>query len=99
MLQIPLHEFKYQKRVAFAHALSKAWNLLLSWQLEHTTAHFLPPVPLSAQKLAQRGFNQNWEIAKRIQCGRQIQKSPYLIYFSAIIIRDTKRAALLATDN
>jgi ComF family protein len=27
----------------------------------------LLPVPLSTQKLSQRGFNQSWEIAKRIQ--------------------------------
>ena len=79
MLQAPLHELKYQKRIAFANALSNTWNLLIGKALENTPANYLLPVPLSTQKLAQRGFNQSWELAKRIQCGRQIQKSPYIL--------------------
>ena len=27
----------------------------------------------------QRGFNQSWELAKRIECARHIQKSPYIL--------------------
>ena len=79
ILQAPLHELKYQKRIAFATALSNTWNLLMSKELENTPADYLLPVPLSAQKLAERGFNQSWELAKRIQCGRRIQKSPYIL--------------------
>jgi ComF family protein len=79
ILQTPLHELKYQKRIAFAHALGNIWNLLIGEELENTPADFLLPVPLSNQKLAQRGFNQSWELAKRIQCGRHIQKSPYIL--------------------
>jgi ComF family protein len=79
VLQTPLHELKYQKRIAFANALGDAWNLLISQALENIPADYLLPVPLSAQKLAQRGFNQSWELAKRIQCGRRIQKTPYIL--------------------
>ena len=79
ILQSPLHEFKYQKRIAFGHALSDVWNMLFSSQLEHIESSYLLPVPLSIQKLAQRGFNQSWEIAKRIRCGRYIKKSPYIL--------------------
>ena len=79
MLQTPLYEFKYQKRIANGHALSLAWNSLLSWQLENIAANYLLPVPLSTQKLLLRGFNQSWEITKRIQCGRHVKKSPYLL--------------------
>jgi ComF family protein len=79
ILQAPLHELKYQKRIAFANALSNTWNLLIGRELENTPADYLLPVPLSTQKLAQRGFNQSWELAKRIQCGRRIQKSPYIL--------------------
>ena len=79
ILQTPLHELKYQKRIAFASALSYVWNLLMSKELENTPADYLLPVPLSTQKLAQRGFNQSWELAKRIECGRHIQKSPYIL--------------------
>ncbi len=80
ILQVPLHKFKYQKRIAFGYALSDMWNKLLSWQLKDIDASYLLPVPLSTQKLAQRGFNQSWEIAKRIHCGRHIQKSPYMLW-------------------
>ncbi len=79
ILRSPLHEFKYQKRIAYALALRSAWNMLISAQLEHTGSSYLLPVPLSIQKLAQRGFNQSWEIAKRIRCERHIQKSPYIL--------------------
>jgi ComF family protein len=79
MLQIPLHELKYQKRIAFANALSNTWNSLIGKALENTPANYLLPVPLSTQKLARRGFNQSWELAKRVQCGRHIQKSPYIL--------------------
>ena len=79
LLQTPLHELKYQKRIAFANALGRTWNLLLSKEFENISADYLLPVPLSIEKLAQRGFNQSWEIAKRIQCGVHIQKSPYVL--------------------
>ena len=79
LLQNPLHELKYQKRVAFADALSNTWNLLLNGDLQDIAADYLLPVPLSKQKLALRGFNQSWEIARRIVCGKHIQKSPHII--------------------
>jgi len=79
MLQTPLHELKYQKRIAFANAFGNTWNLLIGKELENTSADFLLPVPLSNQKLALRGFNQSWEIAKRIRCGKHIQKSAYIV--------------------
>jgi len=79
MLQTPLHELKYQKRIAFASALGNVWSLLMEGELEGITADFLLPVPLSIQKLAKRGFNQSWEIARRIRSNRHIQKSPYVL--------------------
>ena len=79
LLQTSLHELKYQKRIAFANALGRTWNLLLSQELEDISADYLLPVPLSIEKLTRRGFNQSWEIAKRIQCGGYIQKSPYML--------------------
>lgn len=79
ILQIPLHELKYQKRIAFASALAHVWNLLISRDLKSAPADYLLPVPLSIQKLAQRGFNQSWEIAKRIHCKQGIEKSPYIL--------------------
>ena len=79
LLQTPLHELKYQKRIAFASALGNTWNLLIGREIKEIPADYLLPVPLSIQKLAQRGFNQSWEIAKRVQCGQYVQKSPFVL--------------------
>ncbi len=41
--------------------------------LDTHEAAVLLPVPLSTQKLSQRGFNQSWEIARRIRLPPSIQ--------------------------
>jgi len=79
ILQEGLHQLKYQKRLAFAHGLAGAWNQVIASQLIDQHAHYLLPVPLSGEKLLSRGFNQSWEIAQRICCGRHIKKSPYIL--------------------
>jgi ComF family protein len=79
ILQVGLHQLKYQKRLAFAHGLANAWNQIITDQLIDQQAHYLLPVPLSAEKLITRGFNQSWEIARRICCGSHIKKSPYIL--------------------
>jgi ComF family protein len=76
LLQTALHQFKYQKRLAYAYGLSDAWNSLLANNIDDRSIDYLLPVPLSQKKLLTRGFNQSWEIAKRIQCGNHIQKLP-----------------------
>ena len=78
-LQSPLHDLKYQRRIAFAHALGSIWNIILNKELIDIHADYLLPVPLSIEKLAQRGFNQSWEIAKQIRCAKHIQKSPHVL--------------------
>ena len=42
-------------------------------------ADYLLPVPLSREKLCARGFNQSWELARRIQCDKHIHKNPYIL--------------------
>jgi len=79
LLQEALHQFKYQKRLAFAHGLSKAWNVVLANEIDDRSIDCLVPVPLSQKKLLARGFNQSWELAKRIQCSSHIQKLPYAL--------------------
>jgi ComF family protein len=41
--------------------------------LDTSEAAVLLPVPLSTQKLIRRGFNQSWEIARRIQLPPSIE--------------------------
>ncbi len=79
ILQDALHQLKYQKRIAFAHGLAKAWNQIQSNLLGQHDADFLLPVPLSTEKLLSRGFNQSWELARRIYCSNHVQKLPYAL--------------------
>ena len=78
-LQNAVHQLKYQKRLAYAYGLTNAWNHLFSKQLKNVKANYLLPVPLSTQKLSARGFNQSWEIARRMTCNPSIQKLPYAL--------------------
>jgi ComF family protein len=76
LLQNALHQLKYQKRIVFAHGLAHAWNIVMSKELQNIEASYLLPVPLSEEKLAIRGFNQSWELARRIDHNRSIRKLP-----------------------
>jgi ComF family protein len=78
-LQNALHQLKYQKRIAFAQGLADIWNAVMSEQLDDIEADCLFPVPLSIEKLSLRGFNQSWEIAKRMRCKSKIQKLPNIL--------------------
>ena len=76
VLQNAVHQLKYQKRLVYAHGLAHVWDHLFSQQLKNVKASYLLPVPLSTQKLSARGFNQSWEIARRMTCNPSIQKLP-----------------------
>ena len=78
-LQSALHLFKYQRRLACAHGLASAWNQLMNPSLNNVRADYLLPVPLSPEKLCSRGFNQSWELARRIDCDKNILKTPYIL--------------------
>lgn len=78
-LQSALHQLKYQRRLACAHGLASGWNQLLAQSLGNLEADYLLPVPLSQEKLCARGFNQSWELARRIRCGSAIIKNPHIL--------------------
>ena len=78
-LQSALHLFKYQRRLACAQGLVSAWNQLMTRSLNNFEADYLLPVPLSPEKLCSRGFNQSWELARRIDCGKNIHKNPHIL--------------------
>lgn len=78
-LQNALHQLKYQKRLSYAHGLTCIWNDVMPEHLNALQADYLLPVPLSAEKLWLRGFNQSWELARRIQCKDSIHKMPYIL--------------------
>ncbi|MBU3561054.1 ComF family protein [Polynucleobacter sp. MWH-Hall10] len=78
-LQSALHLLKYQRRLACAHGLASAWNQLMSRSLNNLQADYLLPVPLSPEKLCSRGFNQSWELARRIDCDEDTHKNPHIL--------------------
>ncbi len=47
--------------------------------LKDLEADYLLPVPLSQEKLCARGFNQSWELARRLCCEGHIHKNPYIL--------------------
>lgn len=73
VLQQAMHQLKYQRRLAVADAIAFTWNQLAIPFLSTAEFDLLIPVPLSTQKLSLRGFNQSWEIAKRIQLPPGVQ--------------------------
>lgn len=73
VLQHAIHQLKYQKRLAFANGLALAWNQLAMPYFSNSADAILIPVPLSDIKLHHRGFNQSWEIAKRLHVSPSIQ--------------------------
>ena len=79
ILQHAIHQLKYHKRLTYAYGLANIWNRLFPKQLQNIRASYLLPVPLSTQKLAARGFNQSWEIARRIHCNSGIRKLPNVL--------------------
>jgi len=78
-LQSALHQLKYQRRLACGHGLASAWNQMMSGSLMNSQANYLLPVPLSSEKLCARGFNQSWELARRIDCDKHIHKNPHIL--------------------
>ena len=65
--------FKFNRRVELADVLAGVLAHVLAQRLQSTlmeggapTPSLVLPVPLSAGRLAERGYNQAWEIARRV---------------------------------
>ena len=78
-LRKPLHLLKYQKRLACASGFALLWNKFHQHSLKTCDADVLIPVPLSQAKLAARGFNQAWEIAKQLDLPNSVKRAPNLV--------------------
>jgi ComF family protein len=86
-----IHSLKFQHQLAlaplFAYLLAQTWQ-----QTIRTKADFIIPIPLSAQRLSERGFNQSLEIAKPLAQHLQLPLLPSL----AFRIRHTQAQSSLA---
>jgi ComF family protein len=79
VLQVALHALKYQKRIACAAGFAYLWNYFHHQTILQCQADILLPVPISQGKLAMRGFNQAWEIARHLQLSNHLMKLPNLV--------------------
>ena len=60
-----IHSYKYQHQIAIAHGLLDAWLEVHPRELQRSQAvDWILPIPMSQEKLHQRGFNQSWELCK-----------------------------------
>jgi predicted amidophosphoribosyltransferase len=64
----------------------------MSASLNDIQADFLLPVPLSPEKLCSRGFNQSWELARRIHCEKRIHKNPHILRRHHYVQNQTKES-------
>jgi ComF family protein len=62
--------FKFQGQAGWAAAFSGLMGQIPSVAQELATARWVIPMPLAAGRLRERGFNQAWELARRLAPGR-----------------------------
>lgn len=63
-------EFKFQQQPAWAHTLATLMRSAPWVEPALEAAHLVLPLPLSAQRLRSRGFNQAWELARHLAPGK-----------------------------
>lgn len=86
-----IHALKFQHRLTLAPLL--AYLLAQAWQQSDCKkADLITAIPLSSQRLCERGFNQSLEIAKPLALRLQLPLSPTL----AVRIRHTEAQSSLA---
>lgn len=63
-----ISKFKFHAQVELADVLSQRMVAVVAASVVDRAAapHWVIPVPLSPQRLAERGFNQAWELARRV---------------------------------
>lgn len=62
--------FKFQGQAGWAAAFSALMQQAPQAAEELATAHWVLPMPLAPGRLRERGFNQAWELARRLAPGR-----------------------------
>jgi ComF family protein len=79
-----IHALKYEKRLGFGWFFSKPLSEIVikeGWQPD-----LISPVPLSQERMRERGYNQAAQIAKPLAACLGVQYNPY----GLVRIRDTK---------
>ena len=70
-------EFKFRHRLEWAGPLARL--LARAAQASHAEVDLVTAVPLAAQRLRERGYNQAWEIARRVARDLNLPARPDLL--------------------
>jgi len=65
--------FKFRQQPELARLLADALVRVLQRQSDLPAAQWVLPVPLSPARLAERGYNQAWELARRVAARQRLQ--------------------------
>lgn len=84
LLTNAVHDYKYKHQVAIARGLVDAWLQINQFNDSTSNVDLLIPIPMSSQKLNQRGFNQSWELCKSFAKQLKLATSSSLLYRSHI---------------
>jgi len=87
-----IHALKYENRLGFGWFFSKPLSEIVikeGWQPD-----LISPVPLSQERMRERGYNQAAQIAKPLAARLGVQYNPY----SLVRIRDTKSQVGLSAN-
>ena len=79
LLKTAVHQLKYHRRLDYAMGLANLWNSLMKKPLAQLPPAYLLPVPLSRQKLRERGFNQCLEIARHLTLPNHLKLLPHAL--------------------
>lgn len=84
LLTNAVHDYKYKHQVAIARGLVDAWLQINQFNDLTSNVDLLISIPMSSQKLNQRGFNQSWELCKSFAKQLKLATSSSLLYRSHI---------------
>lgn len=71
-----ISDFKFRGRAELAPALAELMNAALERAAPTPAASLVVPVPLAPRRLAERGFNQAWELARALARRRRLRAEP-----------------------
>ncbi len=89
-----IQRFKFHQALDLRRALLERLDQALDAAQTLPAPDWLLPVPLSAQRLRERGYNQSWELTRDLARRRQLRCAPDML----LRVRDTRHQIALPTE-
>lgn len=87
-------QFKFHAAMDLSQAFSTSLHAAQQQRAGSPAPDLLLPVPLSAQRLRERGYNQAWELTRRVARLRDAKADPHLL----LRVKDTPHQLALPPD-